>query len=142
MPANRTLALLRALTVTSALGLAVVPRIAVAQAATDTTTTTTTTTTPAAASSDAEEPTVLSPFVVDAAEDKGSYAANSSLAGTRVRTDLKDISSALSVVTAQFLQDTGAINSEDLLVYTPNTEVTGLRGNFAGQGTNAVYNEN
>jgi len=140
MPANRTLALLRALTVTSALGFAVVPRFAVAQTApaTDTTTTTTTTatttapTTSPAPNADQEEPTVLSPFVVDASEDKGSYKANSTLAGTRVRTDLNDVASSISVVTAQFLQDTGATNNESLLVYTMNTQVGGLQGNFAG----------
>jgi outer membrane receptor protein involved in Fe transport len=145
MPANRTLALLRALTVTSALGFAVVPRIAVAQTATDTTTTTTTTTTTPASATEApegEEPTVLSPFVVDAAEDRGSYRAESTLAGTRVRTDLKDVASAISVVTAQFLQDTGAKNAEDLLVYTPSTEVAGLRGNFSGVAGSAVVQEN
>ena len=135
MPANRTLALLRALTVTSALGFAVVPRIAVAQAA------------PAepaiaAAPSNQEEATVLSPFVVDAAEDKGSYKANSTLAGTRVRTDLKDVASAITVVTSQFLQDTGAKNASDLLVYTPSTEVAGLRGNFSGAAGSAIAQEN
>ena len=134
MPANRTLALLRALTVTSALGLAMIPRVVVAQSANppDTTTTTTTTTTAAApAAAPEEQPTVLSPFVVDAAEDQGRYRANSTLAGTRVRTNLNDVASAITVVTAQFLQDTGAKNAEDLLVYTPSTEVTGLRGNFS-----------
>ncbi len=85
---------------------------------------------------------VLSPFVVDASEDKGSYKANSTLAGTRVRTDLKDVSSAITVVTAQFLQDTGAKNAEDLLVYTPSTEVTGLRGNFSGVAGSASPVEN
>ena len=85
---------------------------------------------------------VLSPFVVDATEDKGSYRANSTLAGTRVRTDLKDVSSAITVVTAQFLQDTGAKNAEDLLVYTPSTEVSGLRGNFSGVAGSAVVQEN
>jgi outer membrane receptor protein involved in Fe transport len=75
---------------------------------------------------------VLSPFVVDASEDKGSYKANSTLAGTRVRTDLNDVASSISVVTAQFLQDTGATNNESLLVYTMNTQVGGLQGNFAG----------
>jgi outer membrane receptor protein involved in Fe transport len=124
------------------------PRFAVAQTApaattpgTETTTTTTTTATTTAAP-EQEEPTVLSPFVVDASEDKGSYKANSTLAGTRVRTDLKDVSSAISVVTAQFLQDTGAKNSEDLLVYTPSTEVTGLRGNFSGVAGSASPVEN
>ena len=139
MTANRTLVLLRALTVTSALGFTIAPRTVVAQTATDTTTTTTTTT---AATSQEEGPLVLSPFVVDAAEDKGNYRANSTLAGTRVRTDLKDVASAISVVTAQFLQDTGAKNQEDLLVYTPSTEVSGLRGNFSGVAGAAIANEN
>jgi outer membrane receptor protein involved in Fe transport len=140
MQANRTLALLRALTVTSALGFAVAPRFAVAQTApgSDTTTTTTTTTAPTSQ----EGPTVLSPFIVDASEDKGSYRANSTLGGTRVRTDLKDVASAISVVTAQFLQDTGAKNQEDLLIYTPSTEVSGLRGNFSGVAGTAIATEN
>jgi hypothetical protein len=85
---------------------------------------------------------VLNPFVVDASEDKGSYRATSTLAGTRVRTDLKDVASAISVVTAQFLQDTGAKNASDLLVYTPSTEVAGLRGNFSGAAGSAVAQEN
>src|SRR5580658_2711238 len=146
MHSNRTLALVRAVTVTSALGLALVPRFAVAQTAptpdTTTTTTTTTTTSAAQAPSDQEAPTVLNPFVVDASEDKGSYKANSTLAGTRVRTNLNDVASAISVVTAQFLQDTGATNQQDLLVYTPSTEVTGLRGNFSGTAGSAVSQEN
>ncbi|MFY9922855.1 MAG: hypothetical protein WCA95_10650, partial [Opitutaceae bacterium] len=105
MSANRTLALLRALSVTSALGFALVPRLAVAQtapAAAPDSTATAPAPAVAAAPSDQEEPTLLSPFVVDAAEDKGSYKANSTLAGTRVRTDLKDVASAITVVTAQF----------------------------------------
>jgi hypothetical protein len=119
-----------------------VPRIAVAQNAPAPAADATATTTAAAAPSDQEEPTVLSPFVVDAAEDKGSYKANSTLAGTRVRTDLKDVASAITVVTAQFLQDTGAKNAEDLLVYTPSTEVSGIRGNFSGAAGAAVAQEN
>ena len=138
--------MLRALTVTSALAVAVIPRTAVAQAAdnaqTNTTVTTTTTTAAPAAPADTEEPTVLSPFVVDASEDKGSYKANSTLAGTRVRTDLKDVASAITVVTSQFLQDTGATNAQDLLVYTPSTEVAGIRGNFSGAAGTAVVQEN
>jgi len=84
---------------------------------------------------------VLSPFVVEANEDKG-YTATSTLAGTRVRTDLKDIASSISVVTEQFLKDTGATNNSDLLVYTPSTEVAGIRGNFSGVGGTQVYQEN
>jgi hypothetical protein len=81
-----------------------------------------------------DEPIVLSPFMVNAEEDAGSYTATATLAGTRVRTDLRDLASQVSVVTAQFLLDTGSRRSEDLLVYTTNTEVGGLYGNFSGVG--------
>jgi outer membrane receptor protein involved in Fe transport len=80
---------------------------------------------------------VLSPFVVEADEDSG-YTAKNTLAGTRLRTELRDVGSAVSVVTKQFLQDTGARNTQDLLVYTTNTEVGGLSGNFVGAGTGAI----
>jgi hypothetical protein len=95
----------------------------------------------AASSAENDQVVVLSPFVVDADKDKG-YVATSTLAGTRVRTDLKDIASSISVVTEQFLKDTGATNNKDLLVYTPSTEVAGLRGNFSGVGGTQVYQEN
>jgi hypothetical protein len=54
----------------------------------------------------------LSPFVVSASEDRG-YAASSTLAGTRIRTDLKDVGASISVVTSQFLRevDSGAAPS-------------------------------
>ncbi|HEY1794026.1 MAG TPA: TonB-dependent receptor plug domain-containing protein [Opitutaceae bacterium] len=134
MHAKKTMALLRALT--PALGLILMSRISFAQAAAASDTNQTTVT------SDQQSPTVLSPFVVDASEDKGSYHAESTLAGTRVHTDLKDVASAITVVTAQFLQDTGATNAEDLLVYTPSTEIAGLRGNFSGVVGSAVITEN
>ncbi|MEO6004403.1 MAG: TonB-dependent receptor plug domain-containing protein, partial [Opitutus sp.] len=44
-------------------------------------------------------------------------------------------------VTKQFLQDTGAKNSADLLVYTTNTEVGGLGGNFSSTGGGLTYNQ-
>ncbi len=81
-----------------------------------------------------DEAIVLSPFVISATEDVGSYQATSTLAGTRLRTDLKDVGSSISVVTSQFLQDTGATSSEQLLVYTAGTEVGGSQGNFSGVG--------
>jgi hypothetical protein len=100
-----------------------------------------TTAAPAATKPAADEETIqLSPFVVEASEDQG-YTAKDTLAGTRVRTELKDVASAISVVTAQFLKDTGAKNSDDLLVYTPSTEVGGIRGNFSGASGTQVYSE-
>jgi len=75
----------------------------------------------------------MEPFTVTAGEDKG-YTATSTLAGTRVRTDLKDISSSISVVTDQFLKDTGATNNQALLTYSANTEVAGLNKNPSAGG--------
>ena len=45
-----------------------------------------------------EETVMLSPFQVDATADKG-YLATQTLSGTRLKTDLKDIGSALTVFT-------------------------------------------
>lgn len=87
-----------------------------------------------------DEVIVLSPFVVESEQVEG-YEANSTLAGTRVRTDLKDTASAISVVTKQFLKDTGVTSNQELLVYTPSTEVGGLGGNFAGVAGQKVPNE-
>ncbi|MDQ8186054.1 TonB-dependent receptor plug domain-containing protein [Pelagicoccus sp. SDUM812002] len=75
----------------------------------------------------------LSPFAVQADNDAG-YRATSTLAGTRIRTDLKDIGTAISVVTEEFLEDTGSTSNESLLLYTLGTEVGGAAGNFAGGG--------
>lgn len=61
---------------------------------------------PGQTSSD-EEVVELNPFQVSSEEDSG-YKAASTLAGTRIRTDLKDVVSGISVVTAEFLKDTGA----------------------------------
>lgn len=126
---------LRALGLASAFSLAVLPSLS-AQAVTPP---------PAPTPSPQTETTsdetiVLSPFIVEASGDRG-YTAKDTLAGTRVRTELKDVASAISVVTSQFLQDTGAKNSQDLLVYTTNTEVAGVRGNFSAAGGASTYNE-
>lgn len=94
-----------------------------------------------ASAQEEEETIVMDPFLVEASEDEGSYKATSTLAGTRVRTNLEDVASSISVVTNQFLQDTGAKNSQELLVYTTNTEVAGIGGNFSGQAGNPTYNE-
>ena len=75
----------------------------------------------------------LSPFTVESDAGTG-YQATATLAGTRVRTDLKDLASSISVITSQFLEDTGAKGNETLLQYTTNTEVGGIFGNFAGVG--------
>ena len=91
-------------------------------------------TTPPAASE--EEVVVLSPFEVTAESDTG-YVATDTLAGTRIRSDLKDIGSAISVVTKDLMNDIGATDATTLLQYTTNTEVGGTRGVFSGMNGTA-----
>ncbi len=83
---------------------------------------------------DGENVFELSPFEVKSGEDEG-YRATSSLAGSRLKTQLKDVASAITVVTEQFLVDTASTDLEDLLVYQTNSEVAGMGGNY--YGTNA-----
>lgn len=80
-----------------------------------------------------EDVVYLTPFEVSSAKDTG-YQATQTLAGTRIRTDLKDVGSAISVVTKEFMQDVGATNNATLLQYTTNAEVAGTRGTYAGMG--------
>lgn len=73
----------------------------------------------------------LSPFEVVDTKDQG-YAASSSLAGSRLNMQLRDVASAISVVTPEFLKDTGATNLQKILIYQTNTEASGIGGNYYG----------
>ncbi|ACB77539.1 TonB-dependent receptor plug domain-containing protein [Opitutus terrae] len=81
--------------------------------------TTTATATPGADGED--QPIVLSPFEVNAANDRG-YKAFNTLSGSRVNTRLEDIAASLSVVTKQQLLDTAATDINDVFLYEANTE--------------------
>lgn len=99
-----------------------------AQAAptTDRNATATTATVPASAvttsntSAEDEEVVELSPFTVTADNSKG-YTATSSLSGTRLNTDLKDIGSSITEMTVDFLKDIGANSFLDAVSYAPGT---------------------
>jgi len=73
----------------------------------------------------------LSPFEVDASEDTG-YRATETLAGTRLSTDMKDLASSITVLTEDFLEDTGSTNPKDFLIYVANAEAGGFGGNTTG----------
>lgn len=77
-----------------------------------------------------EQVVKLDPFTVT--EQTEGYKAVDTLAGGRVQTKLVDTPSALSVITKSLLEDTGITDAQQLLVYTTNTEVAGLNGNFSG----------
>jgi hypothetical protein len=65
----------------------------------------------------------MSPSIVASAGEKG-YRAASTLAGTRVRTEMKDVASSISVVTQQFMSPPGP--PADALRYISNAEAAGL----------------
>ena len=85
-----------------------------------------------------ENVVVLSAFTVDAGADSG-YRASSTLAGTRLRTELKDVAASISIATREFMQDINAVNAQDLLVYTLGTEISGQGGNFSGAGLDSAW---
>ena len=74
----------------------------------------------------------LSPFTVESDDSEG-YVATSTLAGTRLKTSLRDIATTITVVTKDFLEDTNSTDLRELLIYTPGTEVTGPIGNLADE---------
>lgn len=85
---------------------------------------------PAVAPAD-DEIIELTPFEVSSSTDKG-YVATDTLAGTRIRSELRDLGSAISVVTKDFMNDIGATDAGSLLQYTANAEVGGSKGIFSG----------
>ncbi|PTX91661.1 TonB-dependent receptor plug domain-containing protein [Opitutus sp. ER46] len=97
-------------------------------------------TNPATKAAADDEIMTLTPFEVTAAKDTG-YQATETLAGTRIRTNLRDVGAALSVITKEFLQDIGATDSTTLLQYTTNAEVAGTRGTYAGLGNGTSVDE-
>lgn len=90
---------------------------------------------PATAAASGTEPAnnivELSPFVVNSGQDLG-YRATTTLAGTRLNTELKDVGAAVSVYTQEFLEDIAVTKLEDILSYTTSTEGAGPNGNFSG----------
>ena len=64
---------------------------------------------------------VLSPFQVNSGTEQG-YLATQTLSGTRLKTDLKDIGSALTVFTEQLMDDLGANSIYNLMAFAPNTD--------------------
>jgi hypothetical protein len=68
-----------------------------------------------------EEAIVLSPFAVNASSDTG-YAATSTLGGTRLKSELRDVASQIDVMTSEFLADIGALTLDEALRYSMNVE--------------------
>jgi hypothetical protein len=76
-----------------------------------------------------DEIVTLSPFTVTASTDTG-YRAASTLAGTRLDAPVKDLGS--SIYTKDFLQDIGATNYGEWLIFPTGMEAASAGGNFSG----------
>ena len=77
--------------------------------------------TPVKAASTSDEVVELSPFTVSTDKDTG-YAAKETLAGTRMRTDLRDIGASLTVLTPEFMQDLAVNSFDQALLFTPSVD--------------------
>lgn len=100
--------------------------------------------TPNASTARDDEVVMLSPFEVSATSGSDSYTAETTLAGNRLRTDLRDIGSSVTIVSSQFLADTGATGNTSLLQRIGSAEVGGVFGNFASPGpgnSSSVFTE-
>lgn len=69
----------------------------------------------------AEEIIMLSPFTVNASKDVG-YQARETLSGGRTRTELKDISAQVDIMTEEFMSDLAITSIEDSLKYSLSIE--------------------
>ena len=76
---------------------------------------------PAAPITAQEEALVLSPFTVSTNSDTG-YAATSTLGGTRLKSELRDVASQIDVMTSEFLEDIGALTLDEAVRYSMNIE--------------------
>jgi outer membrane receptor for ferric coprogen and ferric-rhodotorulic acid len=69
-----------------------------------------------------EQTYVMSPFTVTTDKDKG-YKATNATSGTRLNTPIKDLPMPLSVITDQFIRDTGATDLRRGLAYTAGIQL-------------------
>ncbi|MDP3070558.1 MAG: hypothetical protein Q8N18_09730 [Opitutaceae bacterium] len=80
-----------------------------------------------------EPPVELSPFVISSTADTG-WIATETLAGSRLRTDFKDVPNQIETLTKDFMQDLGLTSLDQALIYTANVEnaqdyIPGTAGN-------------
>lgn len=73
------------------------------------------------ASTNGDETIVLSPFVVTSSDDQG-YRASNTLAGSRIKSPLRDIAAQVSVFTPELMEDLGLTNLEEVYLYSTNVE--------------------
>lgn len=68
-----------------------------------------------------ENPVELSPFVISASSETG-WVVTETLAGSRLRTNLKDVPNQIETLTKDFMMDLALTSPDQALVYTANVE--------------------
>jgi len=93
---------------------------------------------PTAPAATAQETIVLSEFRVDSTQDTG-YVATNSAAGTRLNTPIKQLPMQLEVVTRDFIEDIGAVDIKEALLYSAGVIQDTVQGSnnflFSPSGT-------
>lgn len=67
----------------------------------------------------------LSPFEIKNSENDIGYYSENTLAGSRLNSSISDLASSITVVTSQQLEDTAAVDINDVFLYEANTEGMG-----------------
>ena len=99
----------------------------------------TVTTTAPATRPPTDEAVVLSPFTVNTSKDEG-FVANSSLAGGRMATDLRDTAAAYSVLTRDFIDAVGIVDLKGAVEWTVNSTTTPDNGSNPAFGDELTIN--
>ena len=86
-----------------------------------------------------DQAVTLTPFTVSASKDNG-YAATETLAGTRLRTNLRDIASSMSVLTPELLRDLGANSIDEAIAFMPSSDKVVVDGNATGAANMSGWN--
>lgn len=68
-----------------------------------------------------EEAVQLSPFIIRETSETG-WIATETLAGSRIRTDLRDVPNQIETLTKEFMQDLGLNDVDAALIYSANTD--------------------
>jgi len=83
-----------------------------------------------------DEVVALSPFVVSTDSVQG-YTATQTLSGTRLRSEARDVGTAMSILTPEFLDDIGATDITSAFDFVPNTETFRVGGDSDPDGNSS-----
>src|SRR3954469_21742903 len=70
---------------------------------------------------DEQQALELSPFIISESSETG-WIATETLAGSRLRTNFKDVPNQIETLTKDFMDDLGVTNMDQVLIYTANVE--------------------